>query len=67
MLCYDDSVIDFYAMPVSKGRENDGVSGMKVSGTPTFSVSCRFRRSLYKGGSGHTLFRIVSSVRGYHV
>ncbi len=54
-------------MPVSKGRENYGVSGMKVSGTSTLSASYRFRRSLYGGKPGHTLFRIVSSVRGYHV
>ncbi len=67
MLCYDDSVIDFYAMPVSEGRENYDVSGMKISGTSAFSVSCRFWRCLYGGRPEHTLFRIVSSVRGYHV
>ena len=52
MLCYDDSVIDFYAMPVSKGRENNGVSGMKVSGTSIFPQAAGSGAACMEEGRG---------------
>ena len=61
MLCYDDSVIDFYAyLQTGNGDRLDIPDISAPPRKPAGSGS-------FPGEPGHTLFKIVSSVRGYHV